>query len=131
MTEIQIKTQITPVIDRYIAVWNESDASRRRDLIAQTWTEDAHYVDPLVNAEGRDAIDATVAAAQAQFPGHVFRLAGPIDTHHNLARFTWELVPEGGNDAVAIGFDVALLADGQLQDVYGFLDFIPVVAEGE
>lgn len=130
MTEIQIKSQITPVIDRYIAVWNESDASRRRDLIAQTWTEDAHYVDPLVNAEGRDAIDATVAAAQARFPGHVFRLAGPIDTHHNLARFTWELVPEGGNDAVAIGFDVALLADGQLQNVYGFLDFIPVVAEG-
>lgn len=118
-------TEIDCVIHRYIAVWNERDTSRRRDLIARTWAEDARYVDPLVIAKGRDAIDATVAAAQAQFPGHVFRLAGLVDAHHCLARFTWELVPADAGEAVVVGFDVAVLADGHLQSVYGFLDRVP------
>jgi hypothetical protein len=39
-------TDINTSIDRYIAIWNETDAKRRQDLIAQTWTEDATYVDP-------------------------------------------------------------------------------------
>ncbi len=121
-------TEIDRVVHRYIAVWNERDSSRRRDLIARTWTEDGRYVDPLVIVKGRDAIDATVAAVQAQFPGHVFRLAGPVDAHHSTARFTWELVPEDASEAVVVGFDVAVLADDHLQDVYGFLDKVPAAA---
>ena len=40
----------THVIDRYIAIWNETDPARRRDLIARTWSEDASYLDPLMAA---------------------------------------------------------------------------------
>jgi SnoaL-like domain len=119
-------TDVNPVIDRYIAIWNETDPARRRDLIARTWTEDASYVDPLVVAEGRDAIDSTVAAAQEQFPGFAFRLAGLVDAHHNLARFTWELAPAADGEALVVGFDVAVLADdGRLREVHGFLDKVP------
>jgi hypothetical protein len=28
---------VTELIDRYIATWNETDAKRRRDLIAKTY----------------------------------------------------------------------------------------------
>jgi SnoaL-like domain len=119
-------TDVNTVIDRYIDMWNETDSSRRRDLIAQAWTDDASYIDPLVVAEGPDAIDATVAAVQTQFPGFAFRLAGPVDAHHNLARFTWELAPKGADEAVVVGFDVAVLSDdGRLRDVHGFLDKVP------
>ena len=114
------------MIERYIASWNEPNPARRRELIARTWTEDATYVDPLVVAEGRDAIDAAVAVAQTQFPGFVFRLAGPVDAHHHVARFTWELAPEADADAIVIGFDVAVFAgDGRLRAVQGFLDKVP------
>ncbi|MCD6031937.1 MAG: uncharacterized protein K0S78_4119 [Thermomicrobiales bacterium] len=117
---------VCPVIERYIEIWNERDLARRRALLAETWSEDAIYVDPLVIAEGHDAIDATVAAAQAQFPGFIFRLAGPVDAHHQLARFTWELAPGADADAIVVGFDVAVLAeDGRLQAVHGFLDKVP------
>jgi hypothetical protein len=117
---------VTSTIDRYIAIWNETDASRRQDLIARTWTEDATYVDPLVALEGRDAIDAAIAGVQQQFPCHTFRLAGPVDAHHNLARFTWELAPDGAAEPLVVGFDVAVLAgDGRLQEVRGFLDKVP------
>jgi SnoaL-like domain len=117
---------VCPVIERYIAIWNEPDPVRRRALIARTWTEDATYVDPLALAEGHDAIDATVTAAQAQFPGFVFRLSGPVDAHHHVARFTWELAPGADADAIVVGFDVAVFAgDGRLRAVHGFLDKVP------
>jgi hypothetical protein len=122
---------VMPVIDRYIAIWNETDPIRRRELIARTWTEDARYVDPLVAADGRDAIDDAVTDAQAQFPGFVFRLAGPVDTHHNLARFTWELAPAPEAEALVVGFDVAVLADdGRLHQVHGFLNKVPAHVSG-
>lgn len=119
-------TDRTAVVARYIAIWNEPDPARRQDLIAQTWSEDATYTDPLVVAEGHAALAATVAAVQAQFPGFTFRLAGPVDAHHNLTRFGWELVPDDGAEAIVAGFDVAVLADdGRLRHVHGFLDKVP------
>ena len=113
------------VIERYIATWNEQDAGRRREMINEIWADDASYIDPLVVAEGRDAIDATIAGVQQQFPGLGLRLAGPVDAHHNLARFTWELAPDGA-EAIVVGFDVAVLTeDGRLSNVHGFLDRVP------
>ena len=69
---------------------------RRRKLIDGTWAPGAEYTDPLAEAHGRDAIDATIAAVQGQFPGLVFTLADPVDAHHRQARFTWGLGPEDG-----------------------------------
>jgi SnoaL-like domain len=113
------------LIERYIATWNETDADARRKAIDETWTDAATYVDPLVVAEGKDVLDQVIAGAQRQFAGLTFRLAGPVDAHHNLARFTWELAPEGG-EAIVIGFDVAVLSgDGRLETVHGFLDKVP------
>jgi hypothetical protein len=113
------------LVQRYIDTWNERDPALRRAAIDRLWAEDASYVDPLVSVTGRDGIDATIASAQEQFPNLVFRLAGGVDAHHNLARFTWELAPEGGA-ALVVGFDVAVVAsDGRLSAVHGFLDKVP------
>ena len=64
------------LIERYLACWNETDSAARRDLITKTWADEASYIDPLVDAQGHDAIDAAIAATQGQFPGHVFALVG-------------------------------------------------------
>ncbi|MCP2258181.1 SnoaL-like domain-containing protein [Streptoalloteichus tenebrarius] len=118
-------SDVQELVERYIATWNEQDPARRRAAIDAIWTEDASYVDPMVVAEGRDAIDATIAAVRQQFPGLSFRLGGAVDAHHHLARFTWELA-EGDGEAVVVGFDVAVLAeDGRLRTVHGFLDKVP------
>ena len=65
------------VIARYLDCWNETDPAARRKLVDELWTADASYTDPMTQAHGRDAIDATIAAVQAQFPGFAFTLAGP------------------------------------------------------
>ncbi|MBB3675422.1 nuclear transport factor 2 family protein [Modestobacter versicolor] len=111
---------------RYIAAWNETDPEARRTAVAALYAEDARYVDPLVDAEGREAIAATIGAVQEQFPGFVFRLAGPVDAHHDQARFHWELGPADAAEAPVVGFDVAVRDDaGRLRSVYGFLDRVP------
>jgi hypothetical protein len=113
------------VITRYFECWNETDPAARRKLIDDAWTADASYIDPLGEARGRDAIDATIGAVQQQFPGFVFTLAGPADAHHRQARFTWSLGPEGAEPLI-LGFDVAV-ADEQnkIVSVLGFLDKVP------
>ncbi|MGI8711936.1 MAG: nuclear transport factor 2 family protein [Solirubrobacteraceae bacterium] len=118
-------TNFNELAERYIAVWNETDPVARRQGVDDLWSEDARYLDPLAAAQGREEIDATIAAVQGQFPGFVFRLVGPVDAHHNQARFTWELGPAGA-EAPIVGFDVAVSDEGgRLRTVLGFLDKVP------
>lgn len=113
------------LIERYIDSWNEADPRRRRELVEQLWADDATYIDPVVEVRGRDDIDSTMGALQAQFPGLRFTLVGPVDWHHRQARFTWNLGLDGG-EPVIVGFDVAVAGDdGRLVRVHGFLDKVP------
>lgn len=125
-------SDFSELVGRYLAIWNEPDAAARRAAIAGVWTEGGSYTDPLAAVRGHDAIDALIGTARAQFPGLVFELAGPVDAHHNTARFGWRLVPAGGGDSVVEGFDVAVLAeDGRVDGVYGFLDKVPTGVTGD
>ena len=118
-------SDFTAVATRYIDTWNETDPAARRTAINDLWAEDGRYVDPLAAAQGHAEIDATIAAVQSRFPDFVFRLAGPVDGHHNQCRFGWELGPEGTQAPIA-GFDVAVLsADDRIEAVFGFLDRVP------
>jgi hypothetical protein len=118
-------SDMNELVGRYIDTWNEKDPAARRAAVQALWADDGRYVDPLADVAGHEGIDAVISAVQAQFPGFVFRLGPSVDAHHHLARFTWELGPEG-EESVVTGFDVAVLAaDGRIQDVHGFLDKVP------
>ncbi len=110
------------LVHGYIEMWNETEPQRRRELVAQTVTEDARYVDPLMEGDGIDGIADMIAGVQQQFPGHRFALVAGPDSHHDRVRFSWSLVATGG-DPVAIGTDFATLAeDGRMGSVTGFLE---------
>ncbi|WP_431901734.1 nuclear transport factor 2 family protein [Nonomuraea sp. bgisy101] len=113
------------IVERYLAAWNETDAEARAKAVAEVWTEDATYTDPLADVAGHDGIAAVIAGAQEMFPGLVFTPGELHDAHHDLVRFTWHLGPAGG-EALAVGFDVVKLAeDGRIRQVLGFLDKVP------
>jgi SnoaL-like domain len=117
------------IIERYLAAWNETDPERRRGLVDALWASDGSYTDPLADAHGPAEIDGLIGAVQQQFPGFVFTLGGPLDAHHNQARFTWHLGPAGGGEPPVIGFDVAVVnEDGRIRAVHGFLDKVPATA---
>src|SRR5262249_13419356 len=108
--------------DGYFEMWNETDADKRRAVIAATWTDDAGYVDPMFTAAGHDGLDALAAGAQQQFPGHTFRLTTPVDVHHDRARWGCDVVARAG-EPVVVGVDFAVLAeDGRIREITGFFE---------
>lgn len=122
-------TTSSTIVDRYLAIWNEPGPAARAAAIAELWTEDASYTDPLAAVTGHEGIAAVIAGAREMFPGFVFRALPGVDAHHDLVRFGWELVPEAGGESLVVGFDVATLTtDGRLRGVYGFLDKVPAAA---
>ncbi|HWH01647.1 MAG TPA: nuclear transport factor 2 family protein [Pilimelia sp.] len=123
-------SDVTELLERYLAAWNEPDPQRRRSAVESLWTVDGGYTDPLVDVAGHDAIAAVIEGARQQFPGWTFRAGGLVDAHHHIVRFTWELVPPGGGEPPVAGFDVAVLTeDGRIRAVYGFLDRVPAAGD--
>jgi hypothetical protein len=115
--------EVTTVVDTYLAAFNETDPERRRALIAESWTDDSSYLDPLMSGEGPDGIDAMIAGVQQQYPGYRFELADGPDAHNDRVRFTWHLHGPDGNGPVATGIDFGTLAaDGRLRTITGFLE---------
>lgn len=113
------------VMNGYLATWNAADAGERDRLLAEHWSPEVTYVDPLAEVAGHDGIRAVVDEAHRRFPGWVFAPVGDADGHHRQLRFTWGLGPAGG-EPVVVGFDVVVLdEDGRIHDVRGFLDQVP------
>ncbi|MEU3486343.1 nuclear transport factor 2 family protein [Streptomyces massasporeus] len=116
-------------VARYFEAWNAEDPAARAKAVAAAWTEDGGYTDPLADVRGHEEIAAVIAAAREQFPGFAFRLTGVVDGHHDIARFSWELVSTADGSAPVAGSDVITL-DGQdrIRAVLGFLDRVPAGA---
>ncbi|MBL7259320.1 nuclear transport factor 2 family protein [Paractinoplanes lichenicola] len=116
---------IAQLVGRYVATWNDTESAHRRAEIDAIWEPDGRYFDPVNAATGPDQIDAMISGFHRLHPGVTFRPAGPIDAHHELARFGWEFGPEAG-EPIATGMDViAHTANGRLATVYGFFDPAP------
>jgi SnoaL-like domain len=119
---------VNETVIRYIAAWNERDPKRRRDLVAETWVEEGCYVDAHRQGSGHAAIDAMLAATQAQFPGYSLNLVSGIEAHNGFVRFSWAA---GGTKEAPLylgGTDFAKLApDGRIKTVTGFVDAAPAM----
>lgn len=112
------------LVDQYIAIWNETDDTRRRALIARTFAEDADYLDPLAHAYGHAAIDAMVREVQQRYPGHRFS-RGAVDGYRDRVRFSWDMAPVDARMPGVMhvkGVDYGVVRDGRLHSVTGFLE---------
>ena len=120
-------TDVTMIATRYIELWNERDPQRRRDLLAANWTRDARYVDPLMAGTGHDGIDALIAGVQQRFPEFRFRQIGEPNGYGDHVRFSWGLGPDGADSPIK-GTDFAVIDDGRIARIAGFLDQVPAGA---
>jgi hypothetical protein len=79
--------------ERYVAMWRELDASRRRALIINLYAPEAAFYSDYTTAKGRIAIEAEAAAAQDAYlsKGCVFAPAGFSHRHHDVAMIHWRM----------------------------------------
>ena len=99
--------------DRYMALWNEPDADRRRRMIAELWTEDGSQIlQPPQEMREIAASPGIGLAATLEARGH----------SELQARATTEAIADDGSTA-AVGLNVLVLAaDGRVQRGYTFVD---------
>lgn len=115
--------------NRYVAVWNETDPSARRQRVIELYAPDATYVfyrrDPV---QGHQAILDQLAYTHEVYDpmGYVFRSAHNAIGHHNLIRLNWVMVAEATGELEMCGQDVIVLdGEGRVHADYQFLDRPP------
>lgn len=115
------RDELSELIDRYCAVWNEPNVTRRAELLAQVWADGATYTDPSVHAGSADELLAHIETVRARRPGVQVLRTSVIDAHHGVARFTWHVVQADGA-ALIDGIDFAVLStDGKrIARIVGF-----------
>ena len=128
--------------EKYLALWNEPDADRRRGMIAELWMEDGrHFLQPPeeireiaagpglaitanLEARGHDEIEARAASAYEHWvasEGLSFR--GRVDAERlgDVVKFHWEAVGQDG-ETVAVGLVfLVLTASGRIERDYTFV----------
>jgi hypothetical protein len=113
MTEI-----ISNLMDaNLLGVFNERDAQRRAVTIDTTYAADVRWTDDEGVSVGREALEAKAKALQSQMQGLVFTKASPVYQTRGFGYLAWKLGPEGG-DPVATGFDVAIVRDSLISELY-------------
>jgi hypothetical protein len=117
-------TDLASIAENYIRAWNETDAARRRPLLAAALTRDVAYRDPIMQADGHDGVAALIDGVHERFAGFRFALKGQPDGFADRIRFSWALGPEGSVSIVE-GTDIGVIRDGRLSSVTGFLDKVP------
>jgi hypothetical protein len=103
-----------------LGVFNERDARRRALAIQNIYAPDVRWTDDEGTTVGREALEAKARALQSQMHGLVFTKAGPVYQTRGFGYLAWQLGPEGG-DAVAAGFDAAIVRDDVISELYTVL----------
>ena len=128
--------------EKYVALWNEPDADRRRRMIAELWTEDGrHILQPpeeiraiaaqpgialtaILEARGYDEIEARATSAYEHWVGSEglsFRGRDDADRLGDVVKLHWEAVSQDGSvSAVGLSF-LVLAADGRIERDYTFV----------
>ena len=133
--------ELSQLVERYAAVWNEPDAERRRQAVNQLWTEDAvHVLQPpqavrqaaaalaveaTFQARGHRELQERVARAYREFvaPGeYTFRARPDAARLGDVVKFRWEMVARNG-EVAAVGLEfVTLAADGRIRTDHQFIE---------
>ncbi|MGW0807930.1 hypothetical protein [Nonomuraea sp. NPDC002799] len=134
-------THAQELAGRYIALWNEPDPGLRRKAIEEVWAGDGiHVLQPpqqirelaaglgfgstTLRASGHDEIEVRVLRSYEKFVASgefFFRSRGDALRLHDVVKFTWEMVPAGGAEAVGGGLEVLMLGeDGRITADYMF-----------
>jgi SnoaL-like domain len=111
-------------IDKMLTVWNERDLSRVRAHLETIFTTDIVFIDPTIETHGLRQFEENVRDFRSKYPqANISRTSG-IDSHHNLHRYSWEIVVEG--KVILVGFDVTETnGDGRILRVLGFFGHLP------
>lgn len=111
---------LASLVDRYFALWAESDAALRRAELEAVATEGVVFRDAFGSTRGRDDLNAHIGAVQVHMPGVGLRREGSVRHCQGTALADWSATGSGG-EARGRGTNAFDLApDGRIARVVGF-----------
>lgn len=117
-------SKIEELVDRYFISLNEPDDKKRRELIKEVWSDKGKFgVVPFIEGDGLVGIEEVTKGGITKFPGCTVRRTSKVDGAGNYYRWNFTLSAADGRP-VSSGVDYAVIVDGKLQSVMGFLDFV-------
>jgi hypothetical protein len=102
-------------------VLNERDHERRRGAIARIYADGIRWTDDDGVTIGHDALDAKAIKLQAGLGDLKFVAVGRTYQTLGLGYLAFQLVEPGGNTPVSSGFDVAIVRDDVIAELYTVL----------
>lgn len=130
------------LVARYLALWNEPDADRRRRMIAELWTESGTQIlqppqemreiaarpgiglAARLEARGHAELEARVASAYEQWvdsEGLSFQGRDDAERLGDVVKFHWEAIDKSG-EVFGVGLNfLVLAADGRIERDYTFV----------
>ena len=122
-------TDYERLVDRYVAMWNEGDAGRRRQAIVELWAPDGLPAHQRGEWRGHQAMEERVTGSwekSVRDGGNVFVSAGNVEGYRNVLRFNWHMKRAASGATAAKGFELLTLAeDGRIAADYQFIDPMP------
>jgi len=102
-------------------VFNERDETKRRAAIERTYAAGVNWTDAEGVSTGRDALESKCVALQQQLGDLQFVAAGPVHQLPNFGYLAWNLVETVDGQPAMSGFDVAMINDGVIAELYTVL----------
>jgi hypothetical protein len=109
-----------------LEVFNQRDHERRRAAIARTYADGIRWTDDDGVTVGRDALDAKAVELQARLGDLQFIAVEPTHQTLGLGYLAFQLVEPDGDTPIASGFDVAIVRDGVIAELYTVLTDPPL-----
>jgi hypothetical protein len=116
--------ELNQFADRYVAVWNEPDAAKRRQQIAALWVDEGeHYVE-ATKFVGLEALERRVVDAHNEFvrdAGNRFRAVPGARREGDVVTFYWEMLPAAGDTVLGKGLEFMIVTErGQIIQDFQF-----------
>ena len=107
-------------------VFNERDLARRREVIAHTYTADVRWTDDDGTTVGHDALSTKAQQLQdGPLTGLVFVKTGAVYGTTSLGFLAVDLIADGEDTPVLSGFDVAVIKDHRISELWTVLTASP------
>ncbi len=104
-----------------LEVFNQRDRALRWAAIGRIYADDIRWTDDDGVTMGRAALDAKAVELQAKLGDLQFIAAGPTYQTLGLGYLAFQLVDPGSGAAQGSGFDVAIVRDGVIAELYTVL----------
>jgi hypothetical protein len=104
-----------------LEVFNERDPERRRAAISRIYAPDVHWTDDEGVSVGHAALDAKAAELHGKIGPLQFVPAGPVHKTTGFGYLAWHLVGTDADTPQASGFDVAIIRDDVIAELYTVL----------